>query len=207
MDFIGGALPNVMFLIGVIAIGIGFGLEFKIVEVKGQLSRSARIGVITSGILLITVSVFLYLRPDAATSTAGTIPAATSVIAPVNGSANLLVASTTTAPSPEVAGAPPTTAESVATTALPTASVQVNGSLIQVPDIRGKNLDEAQQSLITLGLQLGTKQSDCEQVGPRQEKGKPKKGQVLCQSPAPNTAVAPGTTIAYVLAEDNKKKE
>ena len=36
MDFIGGALPNVMLITGLIAIGVGLGIQFNIVEVKGE---------------------------------------------------------------------------------------------------------------------------------------------------------------------------
>jgi hypothetical protein len=63
MDFIGGALPNVMFLIGVIAIGIGLGLEFRIIEVKNGLSRGGRIGACVVGAALVATSIALYLRP------------------------------------------------------------------------------------------------------------------------------------------------
>jgi hypothetical protein len=63
MDFITGALPNVMFIAGLIAIGIGLGIEFKIVEVKGELSKQGRMGAIGIGAVLVMVSVYLYTRP------------------------------------------------------------------------------------------------------------------------------------------------
>ena len=49
MDFVTGALPNVMFIAGLIAMGIGLGIEFKIVEIKGELSKQGRIGAIGIG--------------------------------------------------------------------------------------------------------------------------------------------------------------
>ena len=63
MDFITGALPNVMFIAGLIAMGIGLGMEFKIVEVKGELSKQGRIGAIGIGAVLVLASVYLYTRP------------------------------------------------------------------------------------------------------------------------------------------------
>jgi hypothetical protein len=76
MDFIGGALPNVMFIVGIIAIGIGLGIEFKLVEIKGELSKRGRYGALGVGAALIMVSVFLYTRP-AQTASAPLMPAST----------------------------------------------------------------------------------------------------------------------------------
>lgn len=63
MDFIGGALPNVMFVVGMIAIGIGLGVELKIIEIKAELSKNGRIGAFAVGAALIGTSIFLYNRP------------------------------------------------------------------------------------------------------------------------------------------------
>src|SRR5262245_40325886 len=63
MDFITGALPNIMFIAGLIAMGVGLGMEFKIVEVKGELSKQGRIGAIGIGAALVLTSVYLYTRP------------------------------------------------------------------------------------------------------------------------------------------------
>jgi hypothetical protein len=63
MDFIAGALPNVMFIAGIIAIGIALGIEFKIVEIKGQLSKHGRIGAFIVGAVLIGFSIYLYTKP------------------------------------------------------------------------------------------------------------------------------------------------
>jgi hypothetical protein len=74
MDFVGGALPNVMFIVGMIAIGVALGIEFKIVEVKGQLSKTGRISTFAVGSVLILTSIYLYTRPAHQTAAA---PAAT----------------------------------------------------------------------------------------------------------------------------------
>ena len=63
MDLIGGALPNVIFVVGIIAVGIGLGIEFKIIEIKAELTQQGRIVALTMGLLLIGVSLFLYTRP------------------------------------------------------------------------------------------------------------------------------------------------
>src|SRR5262249_24941855 len=77
MDFVGGALPNVMFISGLLATGIGLGIEFKIVEVKGQLNKQSRIGAIGMGLVLIVVSIVLYTRPpQTATAPSASQPAA-----------------------------------------------------------------------------------------------------------------------------------
>jgi hypothetical protein len=64
MDFITGALPNIMFIAGLVAVGIALGIEFKIVEIKGQLSKAGRIGTFSIGLLLISFSIYLYTRPN-----------------------------------------------------------------------------------------------------------------------------------------------
>jgi hypothetical protein len=77
MDFISGALPNVMFIAGIIAIGIALGIEFKIVEIKGQLSKHGRIGTFLVGMVLIGFSIYLYTKPNqlaAAPAVAGSPP-------------------------------------------------------------------------------------------------------------------------------------
>ena len=74
MDFVTGALPNVMFIVGIIAIGVALGIEFKIVEVKGQLSKAGRISTFAVGSVLILTSIYLYTRPAHQTAAA---PAAT----------------------------------------------------------------------------------------------------------------------------------
>jgi hypothetical protein len=119
MDFVGGALPNVMFLIGIIAIGIGLGLEFKIVEVKGdQLGRGGRIGAIAVGAALIATSIYLYVTPR---GTAGAPAATPAAVAQAVAALPSPQAEPTAAPTlvPTVA---PTLEPTVAPTLEPTAS-------------------------------------------------------------------------------------
>jgi len=71
MDFLTGALPNIMFIAGLIAIGLALGIEFKIVEVKGDLSKRGRIGAFSVGLALIATSVVLYTRPGTLQTTKG----------------------------------------------------------------------------------------------------------------------------------------
>jgi hypothetical protein len=41
-------------------------LEFKIVEVKSELSKQGRLGAIGLGAVLVSISIYLYTRPHAA---------------------------------------------------------------------------------------------------------------------------------------------
>jgi len=81
MDFVGGALPNVIFLAGLIALGTGLGIEFKIIEIKGELSKQGRLGAIAVCLVLMGVSVVLYTRP---VQTAQTTPPAAQAVAAAN---------------------------------------------------------------------------------------------------------------------------
>lgn len=63
MELIGGALPNVMFLVGVMAVGIGLGIQWKIIEIKADLGRTGRIAAFAMGSVLIGLSIMLYLQP------------------------------------------------------------------------------------------------------------------------------------------------
>ncbi|MBE7553728.1 MAG: hypothetical protein HS126_21895 [Anaerolineales bacterium] len=49
MDFLGGALPNIMFIVGIIAIGIGLGIELKVVEIKSEISKGGRLVAFSGG--------------------------------------------------------------------------------------------------------------------------------------------------------------
>lgn len=70
MDFLGVALPNIMFIVGIIAIGLGLGIEFKLVEIKSELSKGGRIGAFSIGAVLIATSIFLYTRSTPAANPA-----------------------------------------------------------------------------------------------------------------------------------------
>src|SRR5512147_1236516 len=63
MEFLGGALPNVMFIIGIVAIGLGLGIELKLVALNKEIDKTGRIGAIVVGVLLVAMSLVLYLNP------------------------------------------------------------------------------------------------------------------------------------------------
>lgn len=197
MNFVGGALPNVMFLIGVMAIGIGLGLEFKIVEIKGQLSRGARFGAMGVGAALIGLSIVLYLKPDV--SSASAVPSNTPVVHAIAAPAQ------TTRPAADGV-AEPTTVPEQPTAPAPTAEpaqAAVPVQAVSVPDIQGQNTRDAERLLAAAGLRLGEQQGDCVILGATATKAP--KGKVSCQRPGPGTLVAPGASIDYVLADKGAK--
>ena len=218
MDFVTGALPNVMFIAGLIAIGIGLGIEFKIVEIKGELSKQGRIGAIGIGAVLVLVSVYLYTRPPQTASAPPTAPGAQpSVVqanvvsapqlapthaAPAQAAATAVPPTATAAP-PTATSAPPTAAVRATATSVPPTATAVPG--VNVPDIRGQNTKDAQKTLEALGLRLGEQRQRCEDIGASDESArKLKKDQIRCQSPAPGADAAPNTPVLYVLAGDKK---
>lgn len=226
MDFITGALPNVMFIAGLIAMGIGLGIEFKIVEIKGELSKQGRLGAIGIGAALVLVSIYLYTRPQQTASAPATTPGAQpSVVqanlggvvsaaqsaptqaAPAQAAATTVVPTATAVPPSATATstAIPPTATAVpptATTFPPTATAVPPTAVpsVKVPDVRGKNAKDAQKALAALGLRLGEQYQRCEDIGARDESPrKLKKDQIRCQSPAPGADAAPNTQVLYVL--------
>ena len=225
MDFITGALPNVMFIAGLIAIGIGLGIEFKIVEIKGELSKQGRIGAIGIGAALVLVSIYLYTRPPQTASAPSTAPGAQPSVVQANAGAAIsapqpaptrpapaqvvatavpasatAVPPTATAVPPTATSVPPTaTAVRATATSVPPTATVVPG--VAVPDIRGQNTRDAQKKLEALGLRLGERHERCEDIGATDEsQRKLKKDQIRCQSPAPGADVAPSTPVLYVLA-------
>ena len=212
MDFVSGALPNVMFVVGMIAIGIALGIEFKIVEVKGQLSKNGRIGAFGVGAALIIASIVLYTRPATTASAPAPAPVAQAAVLPSNAGATLLPTAQPaaagqaqpTAVPPTPTPLPPTsTPEPPTATAVPPTATAVPG--VQVPDIRGSSSKDASKKLKEAGLQLGEKHDRCEQIGMTGDNvRRVKRGQIACQSPAPSSVVAPETRIDYVSSsEDN----
>ena len=211
MDFISGALPNVMFVVGMIAIGIALGIEFKIVEVKGQLSKNGRIGAFGVGAALIIASIVLYTRPATTASAPTPAPVAQAAVLQSNAAATLLPTAQPaaaeqaqpTAVSPSATPLPPTsTPEPPTATAVPPTATAVPG--VQVPDIRGSSSKDASKKLKEAGLQLGEKHDRCEQIGMTGDNvRRVKRGQIACQSPAPSSVVAPDTRIDYVSSSDD----
>lgn len=118
MNFITGALPNIMFIAGIIAIGLALGIELKIVEIKGELSKGGRLGAFGVGVVLIAASVFLYTRPESIANAPDAPPAAQPIAAQQQ---NIAASAAPTAP---LAASPlPTAAPAASTkpTAPPTA--------------------------------------------------------------------------------------
>lgn len=127
MDFVSGALPNVMFIAGLVAVGIALGIEFKIVEIKGQLSKNGRIGTFVLGILLIVVSVRLYTEKNVQTASLPTAPAAPAAI-----QSNLAAGLPTTPPPAQPTAAP---AQPTAVPPAPAQSgvaVEIQGTVRQI---------------------------------------------------------------------------
>jgi hypothetical protein len=193
MNFTSGALPNVMFIVGMIAIGIGLGLEFKIVEIQGSLSRTGRLGAFGVGAVLIATSIYLYTRPPQTATT----PAAAAIEPTAQASSSQpsaqpsVVQSTNVAPTPASPTATPPPTAAPAATATPK---------VKVPDIRGKSPKDAQHDLATLGLALGKSHEDCAEIADQNGVKKVKKGAIMCQSAAPQSLVGLGSSIDYVIS-------
>jgi PASTA domain-containing protein len=220
MDFVSGALPNVMFIVGMIAIGIALGIEFKIVEIKGQLSKGGRIGAFSVGAALIIASIFLYTRPAATANTpvmqAAALPANAVAAAPTAQPAATNQAQQPAAPPtatpipPTVTPEPPTatpipptaTPEPPTATPEPPTATSIPG--VAVPDIRGQSSKDAEKQLKAAGLRLGEKKGRCEEIGADSDSGRRiKKDQIVCQSPAPDSVAPLNTRIDYVQSGDD----
>jgi hypothetical protein len=185
MDFIGGALPNVMFLVGVIVLGAALGIQFKLVEVQTQFSKNGRIGAFIVGGLLIATSIYLHVNPqDVATDTAASEAAPAEAAAP------------TDVPPTDV---PPT---DVPPTETGTTSTR-NTAIISVPDVRDERNNKAQDRLEDAGLQPIRQETSCAAIEASTDMilDDVKKDHVMCQSPAPGTMVEPNTPVLYVLQE------
>jgi hypothetical protein len=115
MDFITGALPNVMFIAGLIAIGLGLGIEFKIVEIKGELSKIGRFAAVGIGAVLVSISIYLYTRPAHTASIPAAVAGAQQVVMQATASgtgsapqAQVLLVDATAVPSETTTNVPPT---------------------------------------------------------------------------------------------------
>ncbi|HJZ48952.1 MAG TPA: PASTA domain-containing protein [Roseiflexaceae bacterium] len=207
MDLLGGALPNVMFIIGILAIGLGLGIELKLVPLNKEIDKTGRVGAIVVGTLLVVASVFIYLNPglvnrnqaSSTTTNAALAPAATQATsAPAQVSAPTATVVPTEAPTATpVPSAIPTEAPTAmpAPTAVPPTATPVPGVL--VPNLHDMDEKAAQRKLKDAGL-AAKKVDACS--GTDQGDQKVRKGHVVCQNPAPDQPVAPGSTVEYVLA-------
>jgi hypothetical protein len=122
MDFLGGALPNIMFIVGIIAIGIGLGIEFKIVEIKGEISKGGRWTAFSVGVALIAASIFLYTRsaPAAPAPTPATVEQPAS--APTDNNPAVLTQATPSILTPPPASIQPETTTEASATSPPVPS-------------------------------------------------------------------------------------
>jgi hypothetical protein len=207
MDFLGGALPNVMFIVGIVAIGLGLGIELKLVPLNKEIDKTGRVGAIIVGAILVAASLVIYLNPSLANrgQAAGTATSAANVqaIVPVVPSPSTLAE----APTLAVMVEPAATAVSIAATApaaataAPAATVALPDATavptVSVPPLRGLDEKAARRAIEMAGLKP-VKADRC--TGSDQGDPKAKKGHVQCQNPAAGVAVELGTTIAYVLA-------
>lgn len=208
MDLIGGALPNVMFLIGIIIIGAAIGIQFKVVEIDAQLSKGGRIAAFVVGAALIATSIYLHINPQpgASPSTAGAPPASAPSPAPATteppaiapGLAENAIAPVSIQVSPTAAPAVPTAAEG------PPAVAPVTQGTNIVPDVRDKKSKEAHDALERAGLRAVEQQTDCATIGAVPELViRAKRDRIMCQFPAPGSRVTVDTLVYYVVAGDS----
>ena len=61
MNFLGGSLPNIMFIIGMLSMGLGLGIELKLVPLSKEIDRTGRIGAMVVGAILVAGSLYIYL--------------------------------------------------------------------------------------------------------------------------------------------------
>jgi PASTA domain-containing protein len=214
MNFLGGSLPNVMFLIGVLAIGLGLGIELKLVPLSKEIDKTGRIGAMVVGALLVAGSLYIYLNP-ALTNPNQTAPAtANGALTPVQATpatnAQLIAAAPAvpTAVSLPAAAPVPTAAPIVVPSVVPSATPAPTATPIPtavpptpippvtVPDLHNLSEKEAQGALSAVGLRAH-KVDKCTGSDQGDEKGK--KHSVQCQNPAANAAVPLGTTVEYVV--------
>jgi hypothetical protein len=194
MDLLGAALPNIMFIVGILAVGLGLGIELKVVSLNKEIDKKGRVGAFVAGIVLIAVSVIMYLNPSLADRTQeASVGAQQSVAAQAPNQAAATAAPPTEAPVSIQAPAPIAT-EIATLTPVPTATV----ISILVPDLHDKDDKAARDALTKAGLKA-QKAETC--TGADTVDPKPKKGRVQCQNPPAGQAVVAGTTVEYVLAK------
>lgn len=196
MDFLGSALPNVMFIVGMLAIGLGLGIELKLVPLNKEIDKTGRIGAIFVGAILVLGSILIYLNPAIAKQNQGGATPATlnaAAIAPVMAQPSAATSAPSAAVSAQAAVAP------AQPTPVPPSPVPPSPvPQVKVPDLHGVSEKDIKRQLEEVGLVLGKKSDRC--AGPDQGDPKAKKGRVLCQNPAFGTLVPVGTAVDYALA-------
>ncbi len=219
MDFLGGALPNVMFIVGMLAVGLGLGIELKLVPLNKEIDKTGRIGAMIVGAILVAGSLYIYLNPSlnhrnqpapttanaalapvvtAPTNSAQAVAAApTPISSAAATAANLPVQAPVASATPIIVASPAASATPAPTaTPIPTAVPPTQIRRVTIPDLHGLSENEAQDTLKKAGLQA-RKVDQCN--GSDQGDPKAKKHRVQCQNPAANAAVPLGTTVEYVL--------
>jgi hypothetical protein len=157
MDFLGGALPNIMFIVGIIAIGIGLGIEFKVVEIKSEISKGGRWAAFSVGVALIAASIFLYTR----SAPAAPAPATTSVeqpaSAPTEADAVVLTEPAPAIPTPP-ASTPPEMTPAATVTSPPPVSTPPEitpAATVTPPPVPSTDPMADLQALFTAGIAAG----------------------------------------------------
>jgi len=206
MNFLGGSLPNVMFIIGVLAIGLGLGIELKLVPLNKEIDKTGRIGAMVVGALLVAGSLYLYLNPSLTNPTQpapATVNAALAPAQAVPSATTGLIATEPTAAPPTIpaaaaptSGEAPTAAPSATSAPLPTAVPPTPIPPVTVPDLHSFDEKGAQDALAKVGLHA-RKVDKC--TGSDQGDPKAKKHRILCQNPTANAAVPLGSTVEYVM--------
>jgi hypothetical protein len=208
-----------MFLIGVLAIGLGLGIELKLVPLSKEIDKTGRIGAMVVGAILVAASLYIYLNPALTSSNAATPTTANGALVPVQAAPatnpQLIAAAPTVVPPTDPTAAslpttapapsePPTVVPSVAPSAppaptatpIPTTVPPTPIPPVMVPDLHNLSEKEAQDALSKAGLQA-RKADKCN--GADQGDPKAKKHSIQCQNPAANAAVPLGTTVEYVM--------
>ncbi|MFL5806994.1 MAG: PASTA domain-containing protein [Roseiflexaceae bacterium] len=227
MDLLGAALPNIMFIIGILAVGLGLGIELKVVSLNKEIDKKGRFGAFVIGLVLIGASVTIYLNPsltnrgqeakaEVNAAAAATQPPQVAAAAPAPTAAAIVIAAATPAPAPTQALAPtptkaptptqvPTPTPTKAPTPTlaprpapaPTRAPTVAAPGVLVPNLHGKDDKDARNTLTKASLKP-QKVERC--AGTDKGEPKTKKNRVLCQNPPAGQTVAAGTTVEYVLA-------
>src|SRR3954471_15816690 len=209
MNFLGGSLPNVMFIIGVLAIGLGLGIELKLVPLSKEIDKTGRIGAMVVGALLVAASLYIYLNPALTAGNQAAPTAVSAALAPAIGvptnnpqavaalptvmppdvpTATSVPSETPTAVPPAVPSATPVPTATAVPTAIPPTPVPS----VTVPDVHGLSEKEAQDALTQVGLHARTVDT-C--TGSDRGDSKAKKHRVQCQNPAAKAAVPLGSTV------------
>jgi hypothetical protein len=199
MNFLGGSLPNVMFLIGVLAIGLGLGIELKLVPLSKEIDKTGRIGAMVVGAILVAGSLYIYLNPALTSPNQLAPTTASGVLAPVQATPLTNAQRIATAPTvvpPTVPTAASLPAAAPVPSDVPTVVPPTPIPPVTVPDLHALSEKEAQDVLRNVGLQA-LKVDHC--TGSDQGDPKAKKNRVQCQNPAANAAVPLGATIEYVM--------